>query len=643
MNSFDYKFDGTGWGGGFIQPFQLGWTDTKHMVLSGGIGIPKVGLLSYIKAGDGLTDTIGLSVDDYRSVDESVRDIFFIDASTVRPVTDAHALAMESPLLNLGTMCGSYDRGVALYHKDASDVVLTKVRKYFSVSINDVFAIDSFVAANGTPLTSHTSNYGDAWSLSFGSGVATIDNGRVWASMGSGGVYALNITPPSADYEISADLNAVTVSSSNQMGVMVRSTSGSFTGYLVVFTRADSTLRLYRAGSGALHGSVGVTLSEGGSARLTLGASGNDVYVRWNDKEVIRKTMSGEDIISSAGRPALYFQGVASSNIGDHHSNVVVRTIPNYANPRVLVESDFSDNLYDNVENPRQSSFARFVFRTNSDTLRFTGTTNIRAVFPSYASLGVISESGEYPKFTFTADGTNDFALRLPGAGYRHVEIVSGLQTKPASYVLGTFVDSVQVETGKDLFVITPNTTGRVMIYGDSISVGGNSDDPEYEGYPVLLRTDYDRSVLIEAYGFRSLYNDAATTELVTDFVQKVVDANPSKLWLAIGTNDYGLNKWSATTFGAAYAALLDAVHSAVPDLPIICQTPILRDSETANGSGSTLGDYRSQISSAVSSRSSYCTLIDGAGILTTADLDDGVHPTIAGHAKYAAYVDSQL
>jgi hypothetical protein len=75
----------------------------------------------------------------------------------------------------------------------------------------------------------------------------------------------------------------------------------------------------------------------------------------------------------------------------------------------------------------------------------------------------------------------------------------------------------------------------------------------------------------------------------------------------------------------------------------IYCQTPLVRSVESANGSGSTLGDYRTQIATAVSSRTAFATLVDGTAILTTADLDDGVHPTTAGHAAYAAYVGGVL
>jgi lysophospholipase L1-like esterase len=75
-----------------------------------------------------------------------------------------------------------------------------------------------------------------------------------------------------------------------------------------------------------------------------------------------------------------------------------------------------------------------------------------------------------------------------------------------------------------------------------------------------------------------------------------------------------------------------------MPSLAIYAQTPILK---TSDGS---LGDYRAQIATAQSTRTAYCTLVDGTAILNgTTDLDDGVHPTTAGHAKYAAAVKTVL
>ena len=63
-----------------------------------------------------------------------------------------------------------------------------------------------------------------------------------------------------------------------------------------------------------------------------------------------------------------------------------------------------------------------------------------------------------------------------------------------------------------------------------------------------------------------------------------------------------------------------------------------MRPGEGPNAFSSTLSDYRAQISTTCLSRP-WTILIDGTKILTTADIVSGVHPTTAGHIKYANFV----
>lgn len=55
------------------------------------------------------------------------------------------------------------------------------------------------------------------------------------------------------------------------------------------------------------------------------------------------------------------------------------------------------------------------------------------------------------------------------------------------------------------------------------------------------------------------------------------------------------------------------------------------------------MGAYRTQISAAVSTRTSFATLIDGTAIMTTGSLVDGVHPDNEGMDLYAAAVLAAL
>jgi hypothetical protein len=142
---------------------------------------------------------------------------------------------------------------------------------------------------------------------------------------------------------------------------------------------------------------------------------------------------------------------------------------------------------------------------------------------------------------------------------------------------------------------------------------------------------------MIEGFSYRSLNDDASSTR--TAFVSRVTSYAPDTIWMAVGTNDYGLNRWSAASFGTAYAAMLDDLHTSLPNATIFCQTPLVRTGENANGFGSTLTDYRNQIATACNART-WTTLVDGTSIITLSDVaSDHVHPNTAGHAKYENFV----
>ena len=297
--------------------------------------------------------------------------------------------------------------------------------------------------------------------------------------------------------------------------------------------------------------------------------------------------------------------------------------------------TDLWDNGYNNVQTPRQSTFSRLIFETDAPSIVVNGSTSIYGSYPSYAHLGVKINGVNQPALPFMANGNQSFTVNLGQAGVtRTVEIITGLQSRPTS-ILGSYIDSVTYPDSASFDISNPTIGDRVLVYGDSISVGGNATEPAYNSYVSLLRDSYDFRVMLEGWGYRSLHEDANTALLRAALVGRMASYQPKTIYLAIGTNDYGLNQWSSSSFGTAYAAMLDDLHTALPDTRIICQTPLVRSSEGANGSGSTLASYRSQIASACSNRS-YATLIDGSTFLTTADLADGVHPTTAGFAKYA-------
>lgn len=289
------------------------------------------------------------------------------------------------------------------------------------------------------------------------------------------------------------------------------------------------------------------------------------------------------------------------------------------------------------------SAYARTVFTTTASEVEVAAYSNILGSLPTYAGCGVYVDGVYVGKTNPVASGSVDRGrVALGAAGPKTVSIVNGLQSKPGGSVIGTWQVSIKADAA--LTQTFPAATNRVLIYGDSIAVGSDALPPVRYGWAMLLRNALSPdSVALEAWGVRSLHEDCVDATARAAFVAKLAAYAPSRIYLAIGTNDYGLSKWTAANFGTAYAALLDDLHTELPSAEIFCQTPLPRTLEVANGLGSTLPDYRSQIATAVSTRTSYATLVDGTAILTTASLVDDVHPNTAGHALIATYVEGVI
>jgi lysophospholipase L1-like esterase len=263
--------------------------------------------------------------------------------------------------------------------------------------------------------------------------------------------------------------------------------------------------------------------------------------------------------------------------------------------------------------------------------------------YPQYAFVGVYVNDVYHSEIEATQAGMKEYSLTLD-AGLKNIRLVHGLQTYNGG-VWGTFVTSVRANA--PMTQTQGLTAGRVVAYGDSITVGSDASPITQKAWAAqiqwLAEAYYSQSFAVEAWGGRSLHDDCVDGTARTAFVAKIESYNPSSFWMAIGTNDYGMNLWTAANFGTAYSATLDALHAAMPDLYIYCQTPILRGTETANGLGSTLGDYRTAIATAVSTRTSFCELVDGTAFMTLADIPDGVHPNTTGHELYATAVGAIL
>lgn len=280
------------------------------------------------------------------------------------------------------------------------------------------------------------------------------------------------------------------------------------------------------------------------------------------------------------------------------------------------------------------SAFSTSTWDTAATSVDVDYVSTIFATYPGFASIAVYVD-GVFNSSTNCPSGAGTLTIALP-PGAKRVQILNGAQSFTTT-VIGTWITNATFNAAAT--PVAPVKSG-VVVYGDSITIGQDSSPVGQNAWAMLVRAaKTDHQFSLEAWGTRSLFDDASSAFFQDQLVARLKEFNPSVIWLAIGTNDYGLNKWAASAFGTAYAAVLDKLHAAMPSAVIYAQTQLLRSDESANASGSTLGDYRTQISTAVSTRTAYATLVDGTAIMTTASLVDGVHPSTAGHLLYANYV----
>lgn len=529
----------------------------------------------------------------------------------------------------------------------------------------------TFTAADGTLLEDYNVATEATWTENTGKASGNIqisDSNRAHTTTTNDAFYYVdNFTPATFNYDVQATVTfkSVPTSNTNYFGVGGRATSTSAsTGYLALLVRTSGgwQIQLLRYGAATLAFANITTPATNDVSTMKLIMRDHTVRVEWAGSTVITENIdtSSANYLTSVGFPTLFMDGVTShldDSTGLHVDDYTVTDAGsvNSSGTVTLDNDDLWFNGYDGTGNPRQSPYAEWRFTTNAQILEITGTTDIEDDYGSYGHLGLwVNGVWTTPNLDFTANGTQTFTFRLYGThatlgSTKTIKIVTSLQSFPNDepYAQGSYIDSVVL---KDWFatptytLIPPSDAYKLIVYGDSITVGAFASSPARNAPAVLVRWLWgDRNVMVEGHGFRALYDDASDATARTNFANRLAGYNAQYLWLAIGTNDYGASAdWSAANFGTAYADLLDKIHTAAPDLQIFCQSPIQRIApagETANGFGNTLDDYRSQISTAVSTRTSYCTYVNGAsgGVVSNAGIDtDGIHINNVGAGQYA-------
>lgn len=234
--------------------------------------------------------------------------------------------------------------------------------------------------------------------------------------------------------------------------------------------------------------------------------------------------------------------------------------------------------------------------------------------------------------------------IPLPAGAAKTVELIVPGQYAVSAGGAPLGVYPMRVRFDAVATALAPDTpANRLVIYGDSIAAGGVAISHSHFGYAGLMKKGssfggYAGRVTLVAHGYRRLTDDCASGGAQTAFAAALLALSPTKIVLAIGSNDHSVvPNVPVATFSAQYAGLLDAIHAASGSMPIVCVSPILRgvSSEVANSLSETMSQFRTAISSAVSARSGWSVppaYVDGSAICTFADLGDAVHPHTTAH-----------
>jgi hypothetical protein len=216
----------------------------------------------------------------------------------------------------------------------------------------------------------------------------------------------------------------------------------------------------------------------------------------------------------------------------------------------IILSGDLRDNGYDNINTPRQSPLAQFKFITNSTGIEVCASKT--TAYWSEMGIGVIIDGAQQPQLNHSLFGVSSTCVPLALNGETHtIELISSPQGTAGSLPSkGIFLDGVNYASGADFSVIAPTLQpNRVVIYGDSIAAGGNAPSAVYNGFSSLLRYEYGQSIMSETYGYRALKDDADTAPKLSNFINRFISYAPKFIWLAIGTNDFGVYHRDTTAF----------------------------------------------------------------------------------------------
>lgn len=305
-----------------------------------------------------------------------------------------------------------------------------------------------------------------------------------------------------------------------------------------------------------------------------------------------------------------------------------------------------------------QSAFSDLNLTTEATTLTLEGGTTLASTHESMSTITVYVDDVFNQTIAFATAQNRQVVTKqitLP-SGAKKVTFRTGAnQLLTDGYgVAGTFINKVSAAEGLSLLAPVKKAK-RVVVLGDSITVGTGTTRPETKAAINLMRADarlvdYE----ISSYGWgrakvsELMGTSASRTTVINNLVNYFAGATSKVLWIELSTNDYGVSPFtSLANLGTYYGAFLDEVKTAIPTIQVFAQTAFVRSNElNASGNTISLQQYRNTLINTVYSngRDAYTKVIDGASIIEKSDLvADGIHVSDAGNGKIAEFYTREI
>lgn len=290
---------------------------------------------------------------------------------------------------------------------------------------------------------------------------------------------------------------------------------------------------------------------------------------------------------------------------------------------------------------------------TNAATIDITSLQDTLSIPTGFNATGLLVDGvaqGSGQQLGVTQGVEQTFRYTLDGFSHT-VEIVEGPAyargNAPSENVGSTPVLRFAVPTAASVVITSPSAPPkRLLVLGDSIWLGAtlSSGCGAYVSPAMVMRSNIFASST-GTFGGARLINDSIAggrlndiaidagtiTATVARIVSQMDGTVANGILITLGTNDYAAGLLAAT-YQTQLGNLLDAIHVALPSAKVFLYGPISRvapATEAANGAGSTLGDFRTAMSTVQSTRSGYVSYRSGSGVVTspTNYAADGVHP----------------